>query len=198
MIDLRSHLQQLSDLVREAAVTNRQGIQITLEAGIQQAVETILAVSRKIMLIGNWGSAAIASHMQNDLCKAVGVRAMVFNEPPLLTALSNDHGYLSAFQKPIELWVEPGDLLIAISSSGQSENILRAAQACREGGGQIITFSGFRPDNLLRRRGEINFYVSSENYGQVEVAHMTLTHFLTDCAMAVRRPLRAASEPANE
>lgn len=197
-MDIRLHLQQLSDLVREATVTDRDERAMTLEGGIQRAVETLLAVSRKIMLIGNGGSAAIASHMQNDLCKAVGVRAMVFNEPPLLTALSNDHGYQSAFEKPIELWVEPGDLLIAISSSGRSENILRATQACREGGGHIITFSGFRPDNPLRRLGDINFYVGSENYGHVEVAHMTLTHFLTDCAMAVRHPMRAAREPANE
>src|SRR3990167_5966843 len=117
MMDLRSHLQQLSDLVREAAVTDRQGVRMTLEAGIRQAVETILAVSRKVMLIGNGGSAAIASHMQNDLCKAVGVRAMVFNEPPLLTALSNDHGYPSAFQKPVELWVEPDRKSTRLNSS---------------------------------------------------------------------------------
>ena len=135
------------------------------------------------MLIGNGGSAAIASHMQNDLCKAVGVRAMVFNEPSLLTALSNDHGYGCVFERPTELWADNGDLLLAISSSGQSENILRAVRASVAQGCQVITFSGFGADNPLRRMGHLNFYVPSQVYGYVELVHSTLAHFLTDCAM---------------
>jgi D-sedoheptulose 7-phosphate isomerase len=184
-----AYFHNLSELLLSLQVTDGHGRVLPLDEGADKAVKTILAVrsaSGKVMLIGNGGSAAIASHMQNDLCKAVGVRAMVFNEPPLLTALSNDHGYGCVFEQPVELWANPGDLLLAISSSGQSENILRAVRVSVARGCQVITFFGFKADNPLRRMGLLNFYVPSEFYGYVEAAHSVLTHFLTDCAMMAR------------
>ena len=181
-----AYFRKVSELLLSTQVTDRRGTVLSLDEGISRAVEMILGIkstSRKVMLIGNGGSAAIASHMQNDLCKAVGVRAIVFNEPPLLTALSNDHGYGCVFERPVELWANAGDLLLAISSSGQSENILRAVRASVVRGCQVITLSGFSADNPLRRIGHLNFYVPSQVYGYVEAAHSVLAHFLTDCAM---------------
>jgi D-sedoheptulose 7-phosphate isomerase len=137
------------------------------------------------MLAGNGGSAALVSHMQNDLCKAIGVRALVFNEQPLLMALANDHGYGCVFERPIELWAEPSDLVVTVSSSGKSENILRAVRASVARGCQVITFSGFSPDNPLRQMGDLNFYVRSDVYGYVETAHAVLTHYMTDQAMSI-------------
>ncbi|MBI4169128.1 MAG: SIS domain-containing protein [Acidobacteria bacterium] len=166
-----------------------QGTLLPLDEGAKRAVDLILAVraaSGKVMLIGNGGSAAIASHMQNDLCKAADVRALVFNEPTLLTALSNDDGYGSVFERPVELWATPGDLLLAISSSGRSENILRAVRKAAAAGCEVITLSGFGADNALRGMGTINFYVPSRVYGYVEVIHSALAHFLADCAMTAR------------
>lgn len=135
------------------------------------------------MLIGNGGSAAITSHMRNDLCKAIGIRAMVLNDPPLLTALSNDHGYTCAFERSVELWANSGDLLLAISSSGQSESILRAGQAAVAQGCQIITLSGFQADNPLRYMAHLNYYAPSQVYGYVELAHSVLAHLMTDRAL---------------
>jgi len=178
----------LSQLLLATRVTTRQNQVLSLDEGAWTAVRTILSVrssSGKVMLIGNGGSAAIVSHMQNDLCKAVGVRALVFNEPPLLMALSNDHGYECVFERPIGLWADADDLMLAFSSSGRSENILRAVRASTVRGCRIITFSGFHPANPLRQMGDLNFYVSSRAYGYVEVAHAALAHFLTDCCLAV-------------
>ena len=138
------------------------------------------------MVIGNGGSAAIASHMQIDLCNAVGVRVMDFNHAPLLTALGNDHGYDCVFERPIELWADPDDLLVAISSSGQSDNIIRAVKAAAVRGCQIITLSGFNPENPLRSLGNVNFYTPSSVYGYVESTHSALSHYLTDYAMLLR------------
>src|SRR5262245_54754921 len=124
-----TYLHELSALLSSTQVTDRHGATLSADEGADRALDLILSLNTnagKIMLIGNGGSAAIVSHMQNDLCKAVGVRAMVFNEQPLLTALSNDHGYGCVFERPVELWANTDDLLLAISSSGQSENILRA------------------------------------------------------------------------
>ena len=107
-------------------------------------------------------------------------------------SLANDHGYGCVFERPIQLWVDAGDVLVAISSSGRSENILRAIEAAQARQCRVVTLSGFRPDNPLRRTGELNFYVASETYGFVEVAHAALTHFLADSAMMMR--LRQARE----
>jgi D-sedoheptulose 7-phosphate isomerase len=184
-----SYFKQVYDLLLGVQVTDGQGAVLSLDEGASKAVEMILSVesdSGKVILIGNGGSAAIASHMQCDLCNAVGVRAMVFYEPPLLTALSNDQGYGRVFEPPVELWADAGDLLVAISSSGQSENILRAVQAAAAQGCQIITLSGFSADNPLRRTGLLNFYIPSQAYGYVELVHSVLTHFLTDCAVMTR------------
>ena len=189
MSSLTNYLRTLSGLLSEIKMTNRQDQTLPADAAANQAVEMILSLagnSRKAMLIGNGGSAALASHMQNDLCASVGVRAMVFNEASLLTALANDFGYPTAFRRLVELWADPADLLIAVSSSGKSDNILQAVQAAVDRGCQVITFSGFQPANPLRSLGDLNFYVSSNSYGFVETSHMSLMHALTDFAMATR------------
>lgn len=184
--DAVSYFQNLSALMIQTKVTNQKDISIPLEEGIRRVIDEILQNGRKVMVIGNGGSAAIASHVHNDLCKAVGVRALVFNELPLLTALSNDHGYGRVFEKPVRLWAEPNDLLFAISSSGQSENILLAVQAARDKGCAVMTFSGFSSKNPLRQMGDLNFYVPSLSYGEVEVSHLALLHFVTDRAMVAK------------
>ena len=186
----RSYLQRLADLTQSALVTDREGAAISLDEGAERAVRLILAAgagSGKVMAVGNGGSATIASHMQNDLCKAVGVPGMVFTEPALLMALANDDGYETVFESPIELWARPGDVLVAISSSGRSENVLRGVRAATLRECHIITFTGFDEDNPLRRMGDINFYVASQVYGFVENAHAAITHFITDRAMSITK-----------
>ncbi|HBQ17057.1 MAG: SIS domain-containing protein [Sandaracinaceae bacterium] len=161
---------------------------LDLEDGVRRAVDRILAVKapNKVMLVGNGGSAAIARHMHNDLVKCVGVRAQVFFDVPLLTAITNDDGYEEVFEQPIRQWTDPGDVLVAISSSGRSENILRAARAAREAGADVIAISGFDADNPLRAMGSPSFWVDSHDYGAVESSHTILTHYLTDRAAARR------------
>lgn len=182
-----SYFHKVSELLLGTQITDLQGTALTLDEGAGKAAEMILSAkssSHKVILIGNGGSAAIASHMQNDLCKSVGVRAIVFNEPPLLTAISNDDGYENVFKRPVELWADNDDLLFAISSSGQSENILRASRALMTRDCRVITLSGFSADNPLRQIGHLNFYMPSQVYGYVEAAHSVLSHFLTDCSVA--------------
>lgn len=179
------YLREFAELLLRFEVTDAVGAALDLDeaaAAVVRLLEACRASGAKVMLVGNGGSAAIASHMQNDLCVAVGVRAAVFNEAPLMTALSNDRGYASVFERLVLLWAQPGDVLIAISSSGRSENILRAARRAASVGCHLITFSGFGEGNPLRRLGEVNFYLPSRSYGFVEMAHSVLGHFITDCA----------------
>ena len=182
-----SYLAELTQLLVNTVVTDGAGLSLTLDEGTDRAVDLILkviSVGAKIMVMGNGGSAAIAGHLHNDMCKAVGVRSLAFSEQPLLTALANDHGYGCVYERPVMMWAEKDDLLVGISSSGRSDNILRGARAAAEKGCRIITFSGFEPDNPLRRIGDLNFYVNSHSYGLVEVAHSALSHLLTDMAMS--------------
>ena len=187
-LSAEQHFEHLSELLLGMQVTDGQGEGLSLDEGAAQAVDLIMSAhsaGNKVMVIGNGGSAAIASHAHNDLCKAAGVRTLVFNEPPLLTALANDSGYGSVFEWPVEVWAEQSDVLLAISSSGHSESILRPVQAALKLGCWVITLSGFAMDNPLRGMGHINFYVASSEYGEVEAAHSVVMHFLTDFASAL-------------
>ncbi|NEW86421.1 SIS domain-containing protein [Rhodopseudomonas sp. WA056] len=150
------------------------------------------ADGRKLMFIGNGGSAAIASHMATDYSKNGGMRALCLNDGAMLTCLGNDYGYEQVFAKQIELFAQEGDLLIAISSSGRSPNILNAVAAARVRGCRVITLSGFSADNPLRREGDINFYLASDQYGFVELGHLTICHAILDFACGQRVPLPAA------
>ena len=179
------YVNRLSALILATEVTDKEGRNLSLDEGAEQAVKLLIQTgtdSGKVMLIGNGGSSAVVSHVQTDILKCVGVKAMVFTEQAMLTATSNDLGYENSFQQPVEWWAENGDLMIAVSSSGKSENITRAVQASLNLGCRTITFSGFSPDNPLRNMGDINFYVGDDSFGYVETAHATLTHFITDRA----------------
>ncbi len=177
----------LAHLLESAEATGSRGEPIAQAEAFRAAEALILEArrtGRKVMVLGNGGSAAIASHMQTDLAHSLKVRALVFTEPSILTAQANDHGYETAFANLVDLWAEPGDLLVAISSSGKSPNILNGCGAARARGARLLTFSGFRPDNPLRAQGDLNFHVASSGYGLVESAHAVLIHHLTDLALA--------------
>lgn len=188
-VGLRQYTRELLRVLDEAEVTTLAGRAMDPEEGIARGVDMLLEVAAsgaKVMLVGNGGSAAVVSHVQNDIAKAVGARAMVFNEAPLLTALTNDESYEAAFARCVELWAEPGDMLIAVSSGGRSPNIIKAAGEARERSCGVVTLSGFAADNPLRTMGDLNIYVPSSGYGHVEVAHAALLHCLTDAAMTRR------------
>lgn len=133
-----------------------------------------------VHLVGNGGSASIVAHMQNDLVKACGVKALVYQDIPLLTAFANDHGYYKGYADALSVWINPADVLIAVSSSGASGNILQAATVAKDIGASVVTCSGFADDNPLRSLGDLNFYVPSSEYSQVELSHAALLHCLTD------------------
>ncbi|MEM7164850.1 MAG: SIS domain-containing protein [Planctomycetota bacterium] len=192
-----SYFRALHELLGRAAATDGDGAPIDFDEGARSAVRRLLAArdaGHKAMVIGNGGSAAIASHLQNDLGKTVELRALVFNEPATLTARSNDDGYERAFEAQLCQWADPGDVLIAISSSGASENILRAVRAARARSLSIITMSGFAADNPLRQLGNVNFYVPIDHYGHVELAHQILAHYLTDTAETQLKRQEARSD----
>jgi D-sedoheptulose 7-phosphate isomerase len=175
-----------------ATEVTADGRAIALDEGLDRAVTALPAAGGggKAMVVGNGGSAAIAAHLQVDLVHTLGVRALEFTAAPLLTAISNDRSYAEAFPSLVAFWATAGDLLIAISSSGRSPNIVEAARAARAKGAKVVTFSGFAPENPLRSLGDVNLYVPAEEYGLVESAHAVLAHCLVDRAAEIRGPNR--------
>ena len=114
------------------------------------------------------------------------MRAVAFNDGALLTCVGNDFGYAHVFEKPIEMFADPGDVLITISSSGRSESILRAAVTGTRARCRVMTLSGFDADNPLRRLGELNFYLPSDSYGYVEITHLAICHCILDTVIGAR------------
>ena len=126
---------------------------------------------KKTMIMGNGGSAAIASHVAVDFSKNASIRMINFNEADLITCLANDYGYDQWMSKAIEIYGDEGDQIILISSSGNSPNVVNAAKYSKSVGFKTITFTGFSSENLLKSEGDLNFWVESRAYNVVEMIH---------------------------
>ena len=129
------------------------------------------ARGRKVIVAGNGGSAAIASHCAVDFTKNAGVRCINFNEADLITCFANDYGYEWWLAKALEFYADPGDLVILISSSGKSPNMVNAARYAVEKELRVVTFTGFAQDNPLQAVGQLKFWVNSRTYNVVEMTH---------------------------
>jgi D-sedoheptulose 7-phosphate isomerase len=126
----------------------------------------------RVLIFGNGGSAAIASHVSVDLTKNVKVKAINFNEADLITCFSNDYGYEKWIEKAIEFYGDKGDIVILISSSGKSKNMLNACRAAkRKKISKIITLTGDKKNNPLSKLGDINLWVDSNIYNHIENTH---------------------------
>lgn len=189
--EVRRYFTALSDYLKDAAVTSAAGEPMEMA----EAVNQIMALARrthaagnKLIFVGNGGSSSIASHMATDYSKNGDVRAMALNDAAMLTCLGNDLGFERIFAKQIELYARADDLVIAISSSGRSANILNAVKAARTAKCAVLTLSGFSGDNPLRRMGDINFFIASDRYGFVEIGHLTICHAILDFICGLRAP----------
>lgn len=183
---VNAYFDVLGALQAATEATDFSGHVLSLGEAFGRAIDiarSSTAAGGKLMIVGNGGSAGIASHLAIDFSKNGGMSAMAFNDPAALTCLGNDLGYENVFAAQIGFHARPGDLLVAISSSGRSPNILKAVAAARERDCGILTLSGFDAGNPLRRSGDVNLYVPSTSYGFVEVSHLTLCHALLDLAM---------------
>jgi D-sedoheptulose 7-phosphate isomerase len=175
--------------VEEIEVTVGLGKQVGFTRGIELSVDMLLqlqAAEKRIYIVGNGGSAAIASHAAIDLWKNGGIPTLTFNDSSLLTCISNDIGYEEVFSTPLEMFATKDDLVICISSSGNSENIVKACQTAKLKQCQLVTLSGFSPDNKIRSLGNVNFFVPAFSYGFAEIVHQYILHCILDAKMYCR------------
>lgn len=137
----------------------------------------------QLFFIGNGGSSAIASHMTADFMKNGGMNTYSLYDNAVTTCMGNDYGYEYIFSRPIDFLVREGDLLVAISSSGNSCNIINAIENARKKNAEIITFTGFEPTNTVKKMGDINVYVPCMKYGIVESIHNLILQQIVDMIM---------------
>lgn len=156
------------------------------DAGIRLLVDTFTAHKEgnsQLFFVGNGGSSAIASHMTADFMKNGGMNTYSLYDNAVTTCMGNDYGYACIFSKPMEFLVREGDLVVAISSSGNSANILNAIETARAKRAVVITFTGFRPDNQAKKLGDVNVYVPCQKYGIVESIHNLMLQQIVDLIM---------------
>jgi D-sedoheptulose 7-phosphate isomerase len=181
---VKAYLEDFSALVKP----NDQIVEKIIDA------KTILVEAQKnkakIMIFGNGGSAAVASHFSVDLTKNANVRCFNFNESDLITCFSNDYGYEKWVEKTVDFYADKGDVLILISSSGKSPNMLNACKAARNKEmSTVITFSGHDKDNPLSKLGDINFWIDSKAYNFVENVHQVWLLTIVDLIIGKREYL---------
>jgi D-sedoheptulose 7-phosphate isomerase len=153
---------------------------IRLDQGLFRAHQLFKCAHNKgarVIFIGNGGSAAISSHLAIDYTKNAGIRSMSFNDSAALTCMSNDFGYEEVFSKQLEYQAHKHDVVVLISSSGTSANILSAASQAMQL--SVVTLSGMLSTNPLRGMGQVNFFVPAGDYGLIEITHLSLLHTIT-------------------
>ena len=148
---------------------------------LKEDLEGVHQNGGKTMIMGNGGSAAMASHFSVDLTKNASLRCVNFNEADLITCLANDYGFERWVEKAVDFYGDEGDLLIVISSSGSSKNMLNGVRAARNGKFEaVVTLSGFDNNNPLCQLGDINLWVNSRAYNFVENIHQVWLLSLVD------------------
>ena len=167
MLDLKIYFEKYFSTIK----TQLHSIDFVQLNNAINAVKKADQLKRKIIFVGNGGSVSIAGHLTVDFTNAVGIRSINFNDPGIITCFSNDYGYENWVGKALDCYANSGDILVLISSSGRSKNMLVGANKAKSLGLDIITLTGFSFDNPLRKLGNINFWVDSDKYNIVEMTH---------------------------
>jgi D-sedoheptulose 7-phosphate isomerase len=150
-----------------------------IEKDTLDKLKNIILSKKQIIILGNGGSNSISSHISQDYTKVLKIKSFSFSDPSRLTCYINDYGQDQAYVKFIEHFYQQETLVILISSSGNSMNIVNSAEYCKNNNIDFITLSGFDFTNKLKSYDDftlINFWVDSHDYGIVELTHEIILH----------------------
>ena len=179
----KNEVDQFHSILYALSFQGHDGTELGTDKGFQIWKDLTIEVREKrrsVYLIGNGASASMASHFAADLAKNAHLHTEVFSDLSLITAISNDMGYEWVFAEPLRRRAKKGDMLVAISSSGCSKNILHAIEVAKKIGLKIVTLSAMSPQNPLRSKGLLNAYVNAETYGHAETCHSAILHHWMD------------------
>lgn len=177
MNDIKFFTEYIKDL-KSKIFLNKRAINKLIK--ISNKLNKVKKNNNKVIIFGNGGSAAIANHFTVDLTKVCNIRCVNFNESSLLTCFSNDYGYENWVKKCLEFHCDKNDVVIFISSSGESKNIVNGCDYARKAGFFTISFSGFNKNNSLNKLAHVNFWVNSSVYNIIENVHQIILLSLVD------------------
>lgn len=180
------YINELIHTLEQTRIYMEGGKELGYEAGIQTLVECFTRHKKadtQIFFVGNGGSSAIASHMTVDFMKNGGMKTYSLYDNAVTTCMGNDYGYEYVFSRPLEFLGQENDLLVAVSSSGNSQNIVNAINTANAKNMETITFTGFKRNNKSKQLGAVNVYVPSEKYGIVESIHNLMLQQVVDLIM---------------
>ena len=175
-MDYSSYLKQYNKSIYELI----NNVNVNLIEQSVQLIQRSINNKSKVYIVGNGGSASIASHVSVDFVKVARVPSSTFNNSNLITCFANDYGYENWVVEAIKAYTNINDLIILISSSGTSKNIVNAAQYCKDNNIDLITLSGFTKDNPLSTLGNVNFHIESTEYNYIEMSHHIILLALVD------------------
>jgi D-sedoheptulose 7-phosphate isomerase len=182
-------------LARAAASVDRKAL-----AAAAELLTRTYAAGGTVFACGNGGSAAISNHLHCDHLKGVqtdtALRPKVVSLSATIetiTAIANDISYDEVFVYQLRTLAEPGDALITVSSSGDSENVLRACQWARENGVATIAMTGFSGGRTAKL-ADVNLHAAGDNYGIVEDVHQSLMHILAQFVRQAHMPAALVAE----
>jgi len=144
------------------------------------STEDVRLAERVIYLMGNGASASMASHFAADLAKNADLHTQVFTDISLITAVAKDMSYEIVFLAPLRRRLKPGDMVVAISSSGNSPNVIKAAEFAVSREATLVTLTAMLPTNALRQLGTLNFWLPANTYGMAETGHAAILHYWMD------------------
>jgi D-sedoheptulose 7-phosphate isomerase len=182
MTNFSEYIAQFDQVLKSTVVSDSNSNEIS-ETGFNQIIELFRELKKNngtVYLVGNGGSSGIISHVSIDLINACKIKAHPITDNSILTCLANDYGYEKVFSEALSTLITKNDILIAVSSSGGSQNIINAVNTANSKSAKTITLSGFKEENSLRKIGDYNLWVDSSSYGFVEIGHALLLHFITD------------------
>ena len=188
MIDWANNILDLKTTLSSLSVLDFSGKEIEPDLAfvLWRDITCRVRENRKtVYLIGNGASASMASHISADLAKNAHIHTEVFSDLSLITAIANDLSYEDVFGEPLRHRMVPGDMLVAISSSGQSPNVIHGVLEANKLGGFVVTLSAMAPGNSLRSGGILNFYVPAEGYGIAETCHGAILHYWVDMILSM-------------
>jgi len=182
-LTLINRLEIFKSIVANSIATNVENKILDTEEGLKKAYNLLIMnkqENKHTFVIGNGGSAAIASHAVIDFMNVAKLSAHTIHDSATLTCMANDYGYENVFSNILKVTIKENDTLIAISSSGNSKNIINAVNTAKLNAASVITLSGFDSENTLRSLGDLNFWCNAKDYGMVEIAHQFILHNLVD------------------
>lgn len=177
------YVNECCEVLKQLEVSGQQGMIIEQEEGMERWIDLTKQVNDEgntIYFVGNGASAMMAGHMSADSTKNGGMKSIFLSETSLITSVSNDISYDEVFAFPLNRFANKADMLVAISSSGNSRNIIRAIETAKEKGLAVVTLTGLKENNAARQLGDINFFVPGKTYGIVEVCHQAILHCWLD------------------